>query len=201
MATAFIETPRFPMIPIDWEFGFAAQSSAERIRTPSGIRQVIIRSDRDLLRGHVRTSYLTAADRDALLAFLRGTRLGVVAFRVKDLTDYQMAAQPLGVGDGATHAWQLIKVYAAGTSQYRRSITKPVPGTVVVLKDGVPLGSGWSVDTTTGIVTVSTSIDDAVYTVSCEFDVPMAFTGDYDLTGPFYGRWVAETLTLEEVVV
>ena len=38
-----------------------------------------------------------------------------------------------------------------------RTITKPVAGTVKVYLDGVEQLSGWSVDTTTGLVTFGTA--------------------------------------------
>jgi uncharacterized protein (TIGR02217 family) len=55
-----------------------------------------------------------------------------------------------------------------------RTITKPVAGTVKVYLDGVEQLWGWSVDTTTGVVTFGTAPAMGVeVTADCEFDVPV----------------------------
>jgi uncharacterized protein (TIGR02217 family) len=60
-----------------------------------------------------------------------------------------------------------------------RTITKPVAGTVKVYLDGVEQLSGWSVDTTTGLVTFGMPLALGVeVTADFEFDVPMRFDTD-----------------------
>jgi hypothetical protein len=60
-----------------------------------------------------------------------------------------------------------------------RTITKPVAGTVKVHLDRVEQASGWSVDTTTGLVTFGTPPALGLeITVDVEFDVPMRFDTD-----------------------
>ncbi len=49
-----------------------------------------------------------------LIAFFRARRGRAYGFRFKDWTDYQALAQSLGVGDGATTSFQLVKHYASG---------------------------------------------------------------------------------------
>ncbi len=57
-----------------------------------------------------------------------------------------------------------------------RTITKPVAGTVQVYLDGVEQPSGWSVDTTTGLVTFGVPPTLGVeVTAGFEFDVPVRF--------------------------
>ena len=75
-------------------------------------------------------------------------------------------------------------VFAAGGSDgvatYLRPIRKPVAGTVRLVNNGVPF-SDWSVDTTTGLVTLghTTAITTGhVISGSCEFDVPVRFDTD-----------------------
>ncbi len=72
-----------------------------------------------------------------------------------------------------------MKAYASGSQTWTRTITKPVAGTVVVALDGVTQGSGWSVDTTTGIVTFTSAPASGVaVTAGFEFDVPVRFDTD-----------------------
>ena len=55
-----------------------------------------------------------------------------------------------------------------------------MPGTVAVFKDGLP-AAGWTVDTTTGFVTLSpadTASTGHAITASCQFDVPVRFDID-----------------------
>jgi uncharacterized protein (TIGR02217 family) len=88
-----------------------------------------------------------------LIAFFRARRGRAHGFRFKDWTDYQALAQSLGVGDGSTTAFQLVKHYPSGGMVETRLIAKPVTGTVKLYRDGVEASSSWSVDTTTGLVT------------------------------------------------
>ena len=60
-----------------------------------------------------------------------------------------------------------------------RTITKPVAGTVKVYLNGTLQPSGWSIDTSTGLVTfVSAPAAGAVITADFEFDVPVRFDTD-----------------------
>jgi uncharacterized protein (TIGR02217 family) len=61
-----------------------------------------------------------------------------------------------------------------------RTIAKPVAGTAKVYLDGTLQASGWSVDTTTGLVTFSLPPALGVeVTADFEFDVPVRFDTDH----------------------
>jgi uncharacterized protein (TIGR02217 family) len=61
-----------------------------------------------------------------------------------------------------------------------RTITKPVAGTVKVYLDGIEQLSGWSVDTTTGLVTFGMAPAVGVeVTADLEFEVPVRFDTDH----------------------
>lgn len=60
--------------------------------------------------------------------------------------------ESIGTGDNIETDFQLVKTYTAGAEVFSRTITRPQTGTVLVALDGVPQVSGWSVSTTTGIV-------------------------------------------------
>jgi uncharacterized protein (TIGR02217 family) len=76
--------------------------------------------------------------------------------------------------------FQLVKHYPSGSVIEVRTITKPVAGTVEVYLDGIEQLSGWSVDTTTGLVTFGTAPPLGVeVTADFEFDVPVRFDTDH----------------------
>lgn len=113
-----------------------------------------------------------------LLAFFeaRGGRLA--GFRFRDPTDFKSCApsgapamgdQTIGTGDGTRKVFQLAKT--------GRTIAKPVAGTVKVAVAGV--AAPFSVDTTTGLVTLNTApAAGAAVTAGFEFDTPVRFDLD-----------------------
>jgi uncharacterized protein (TIGR02217 family) len=87
--------------------------------------------------------------------------------------------QIIGTGNGSTTTFALTKTYASGAQSWARAIIKPVAGTVTVSLNGVAQSSGWSVDTTTGIVTFAVPpVAGAVIRAGYEFDVPVRFDTD-----------------------
>lgn len=106
-------------------------------------------------------------------------------FRWKDWADFKSCKtknfptftdQTIGVGDGTTTTFQLVKNYISASSSYSRPIRKPVAGTVLIGKNGVAQASGWSVDTTTGVITfTSAPANGHTITAGYEFDVPVRF--------------------------
>lgn len=103
--------------------------------------------------------------------------------------------------------YQLRKQYgldaaAGGIGYPSRTIYKPVAGTTIVAKNGTLIGSGVTVDTTTGRVTISPapSYPADVITGGCEFDVPVVFAGPItiDQSAP-YVRMI-ESVELEELL-
>jgi uncharacterized protein (TIGR02217 family) len=97
-----------------------------------------------------------------VVAFFEARNGRLHGFRFKDWGDHKSCLpsgtpsptdQAIGTGDGATTAFQLVKRYASGAQSWTRAIAKPVTGTVRIALSGVEQPSGWSVDTTTGVVT------------------------------------------------
>jgi uncharacterized protein (TIGR02217 family) len=115
-----------------------------------------------------------------LIAFWVARQGKARGFRFRDWTDFY-------VDDGDPHAtssidtthFQLQKVYTSGLVTQARKITKPVSGTVRVWNPGTGLEvtSGWTVDTTTGILTFSLA-PGYIPEASFEFDVPARFDTD-----------------------
>jgi uncharacterized protein (TIGR02217 family) len=128
-----------------------------------------------------------------LIAFFRARRGRAYGFRFKHWTDHPALAQSLGVGDGSAKTFQVVKHYASGGVVETRVIAKQVSGTVKLYRDGVEAISGWSVDTTTGLVAFATAPDvDVQLTADFAFDVPVRFDSDQmDVTIETYqlGTW------------
>jgi uncharacterized protein (TIGR02217 family) len=129
-----------------------------------------------------------ADDLAAVVAFFEARNGRLHGFRFKDWGDHKSCLpsasqgpidQAIGTGDGTTTAFQLVKHYASGSQTWVRTITKPVAGTVRTALGGVEQPSGWSVDTTTGIVTFNTAPSSGVaITAGFKFDVPVRFDTD-----------------------
>ena len=129
-----------------------------------------------------------ADDLAAVVAFFEGRNGRLHGFRFKDWGDHKSCLpsgmpsptdQAIGTGDGATTAFQLMKRYASGSQTWLRTITKPVAGTVRVAFDGEEQLSGWSVDTTNGVVTFDSAPAEGVaITAGYAFDVPVRFDTD-----------------------
>ncbi|HNT63658.1 MAG TPA: DUF2460 domain-containing protein [Candidatus Desulfobacillus denitrificans] len=112
----------------------------------------------------------SAAQLATLIAFFRVMKGRANGFRFKDHQDFKAES-----GEGifrtlSATTFQMVKRYTLGGSVHDRDIKKPVAGTVLVTG-----GSGVSVDTTTGIVTVTSGTPTAW---TGEFDVPARFDTD-----------------------
>lgn len=87
--------------------------------------------------------------------------------------------QVIAVGDGTTCAFQLVKVYDDPIRPYQRKITRPRTGSVKIAFAGMEVTSGWTVDTSTGIVTFSTPPASGVtIQAGYHFYVPARFEGE-----------------------
>jgi len=128
-----------------------------------------------------------------LIAFFRARKGRAHGFRFKDWTDHQAMAQSLGVGDGATTSFQLVKHYPSGGAVETRVIAKPVTDTVKLYRDGIAVATGWRVAPTPGLVTFSIAPAVGVQvTADFAFDVPVRFdSNQMDVTIETYqlGTW------------
>ncbi|MCM2561040.1 DUF2460 domain-containing protein [Lutimaribacter sp. EGI FJ00015] len=129
-------------------------------------------------------------DVELLIAFFEARHGQLYGFRWKDWSDFKScrpSAQPgymdqvIAVGDGVSAAFQLAKTYRSGEQSYRRPITKPVLGSVLIgiEADAQQEGTQWEVDVATGIVTFAHPPNDGMeITAGFEFDVPVRFDTD-----------------------
>jgi uncharacterized protein (TIGR02217 family) len=130
------------------------------------------------------------SDIEALIAFFEERRGQLHAFRWKDWADYRSGPpdrppshldQILGIGDGTTTHFQLIKSYGTGPTAYVRPIAKPVEGKILIGLEGAPvsIGADCAVDTSTGQIRFATApFPEAIVTAGFEYDVPARFDVD-----------------------
>jgi len=129
-----------------------------------------------------------ADDLAAVVAFFEARNGRLHGFRFKDWGDYKSGLpsaaispndQEIGTGNGSLTEFALLKRYSSGAQSWTRAIAKPVTGSVRIALGGVEQMSGWSVDTTTGVVTFDTAPAAGVaVTAGFAFDVPARFDTD-----------------------
>jgi uncharacterized protein (TIGR02217 family) len=151
----------------------------------------------------------------AMTAFFIARGGAANGFRFKDSLDFSSNAdhigattnadQLLGSGNGTKQLFQLVKRYTDDSGTTIRNITKPISGTVKIALDGVNQSSGWTVDTTTGIVTFTSAPGNGVsVTAGFEFEVPVRFDKSIDLNAlqaalDDYGHGHVESLPIIEL--
>ena len=105
----------------------------------------------------------------------RGRAFG---FRMLDPFDSAAAASEgklIATGVGSTY--QLCKDYVEDGDTFRRPIVKPIPGTVVMTKNGTPIAD--SVDYATGLAVITGVVGGDVLAWSGRYDVPVRFDEDW----------------------
>lgn len=151
---------------------------------------------------------------DAVIAFFEERRGRLIGFRLHDRTDWKSCApsatpaatdQPLGTGDGMRVAFPLTKTYGGAHLPYVRTIAKPVAGSVRVAVGGVALaeGVGFSVEVTTGVVTLAAPpAPGAAVTAGYAFDTPVRFDTDaLEIDLAAFAAGAVPEIPLVEIVV
>ena len=129
-----------------------------------------------------------ADDLAAVVAFFEARNGRLHGFRYKDWADYKSAPpsqaitatdQQIGTGTGSQQTFQLAKRYTSGAQTWVRTVAKPVAGTVRIALGMVEQMSGWTLDTTTGVITFTTApAGGVIVRAGFEFDVPVRFDSD-----------------------
>ena len=200
MPTTFLETPRFPD---DISYGSVGgpEYSTGVVTVRSGHEFRNINWSSTKCRYDVAYGIKSVALLYALVEFFHAVAGMAYGFRYKDFMDCKSSGPHTttvsatdqdcdpATGDDVENEFQLIKTYTQGALSRTRTITKPVSGTVLVAINGVEKAQGdgtypWSVDTTTGIITFSSTVPPNGETVKAgyEFDVPCRFDTDSLMT-------------------
>lgn len=183
---AFHET-RFPI-----DLAFGARGGPERrtvvVTAASGAEERNSWWANSRRRYDVGRGLSSLNDLQTVIDFFEERRGRLHGFRFRDPLDWKSCPpkntpaftdQAIGTGDGATTTFQLVKKYGSAFAPWSRTISKPVAGSVLIGVGGVAQGSGWSLDTTTGIVTFAAApASAAAVTAGFEFDVPCRFDRD-----------------------
>lgn len=129
-----------------------------------------------------------ADDLAAVVAFFEARNGRLHGFRYKDWADYKscLPSQPItptdqqiGIGTGSLQSFQLSKRYTSGAQTWVRTIAKPVTGTVRVALGMVEQLSGWTLDSSTGVITFAAApANGVIVRAGFEFDVPVRFDSD-----------------------
>jgi uncharacterized protein (TIGR02217 family) len=132
----------------------------------------------------------TLDDIETVIAFFEARQGQLHGFRWKDWADFKTSPasrslshldQVIGVGDGVTVTFQLVKAYRSAANVYTRPIRKIVAGTVLmgVGGDQRPVIGDYVVDDAQGKVTFAAPPDIGLsVTAGFEFDVPVRFDTD-----------------------
>ncbi|ACC76155.1 DUF2460 domain-containing protein [Paraburkholderia phymatum] len=175
----FLESPRFPD---NIAFGATVGPTYLTVVTPvySGRDGRMVAWTQARIRFEVGRRAMNTADTATLDAFFRTVKGRAYGFRIKDWTDFSCTtAQGILTATGTSGQYQLCKQYTNGALFENRLIQKPVVGTVAIYKNAVLIASGLTLDTTTGLVTITpTPLVTDVLTWSGQFDVPVRFDVD-----------------------
>ena len=184
---AFIETPRFPD---DISYGSTGGPSwlTDVLVLKSGFESRNANWGQSRYRYNASMGVRDQDQLDDLIQWFNAMQGRTHGFRYRDWADYTSSVlgiaitdtdQNIGVGDAAEVNFQLVKEYVQGSQTRTREIKKPTSGTTIIALDGVPQGSGWTVDTATGIVNFTAAPGGSVVvSAGYEFDVPVRFDTD-----------------------
>ena len=148
--------------------------------TPSGrLRQNFLASAA-IHRYDVSHGLRLAADYQAVLDLFYVVMLTPYdGFRFRDWRDYRATAANSRCTLITGSTYQLQRVHSFGGFEVLRPIYKPEAGVVITrTRAGTPSTATATVDTTTGIATISGHVGGDTYTWSGQFDLPVTFSSD-----------------------
>jgi uncharacterized protein (TIGR02217 family) len=150
--TTFLESPRFPD---NIAFGATVGPSYMTVvnQVYSGRDARIVAWTQARVKFEVGRRAMLAADTATLDAFFRTVKGRAYGFRIKDWTDYTDNGAGVLTMVSPT-VYQLGKLYQNGALSETRLIQKPVVGTVALTRNGSAYGGSYTLDTTTGLMTL-----------------------------------------------
>jgi uncharacterized protein (TIGR02217 family) len=160
------------------------------------------------LRYDVGPGIRSEAELGVLIEFFRARRGAARGFRLADPFDFSsngmsgtptMLDQLLGLGDGLTASFRLVKRYGGGSDPQLRPITRPRAGTVLVSVDGATRND-FTLEAGGTIVLASAPVEGAVVRAGFLFDVPVRFAKDrLDVSEAAFAAGEAPSVPLVEV--
>jgi uncharacterized protein (TIGR02217 family) len=157
------------------------------VQLASGREQRIARWSGSRRRWELGGGVMRMDEAHELAAFFEARRGRAFGFRFRDPLDWKSCApsgvvsagdQVIGIGDGETAAFQLVKRYASGGVHWDRVVRRPVVESVRVAVDGVETAA-FAVDVATGVVTLEDAPGEgAEVRAGFEYDVGVRFDVD-----------------------
>ena len=204
---AFDDVP-FPL-PLGLDAAVAPEFSTSVTITASGHeRRNALWSDARL-RFDVGPGVRSEADLGTLIAFFRARRGQARGFRLRDPADFSSHAmtgtpapgdQLLGIGDGLTATFALVKRYGAGAEAQVRPITRPVGASVRVALGATEVLSGWTLEQGGTIRFAVAPPVGVEVRAGFLFDVPVRFAEDrLDISGAGIAAGEAPSVPLLEI--
>ena len=161
------------------------------------------------LRFDVGPGIRSEAELGALIAFFRARRGAARGFRLRDPSDYSsndMIGLPgaqdqlIGLGDGVTTDFPLVKLYGDGDAVQVRRITRPQFETLVLSIGGTIAATGWTLGVG-GVVTFAAApAVNAEVRAGFLFDVPVRFAEDkLEISGAAFAAGDAPSVPVVEI--
>ena len=186
------ELSSFHDVPFPLAISFGATGGPERrneiVALTSGREKRNARLSQSRHHYDAGTGVRSLEDLHDVIAFFEARRGSLHAFRFRDPFDMKSCRpnatpgaldQQIGVGDGTTRRFALVKIYGSGDDAYQRLIMKPVLASLHVAVGGTEAGpETFEFDESTGeIVFASDAIPAPGLGLSAgyEFDVPVRF--------------------------
>ena len=188
----FLESPRFPGCP---RYGYTSEPrySVSIVPRANGSERRNINWAYPLTRLTITVGPSEGGDPavQELLRFYHAVRGSGYGFRVKDYADFKSCAvgetpaatdcPAVLVAGSSPEVYQLTKRYTYGSLSQDRAIYTPVQGPIQSEDDGDPKVEGvdYTIDYTTGEVTLAFTPSTGGPTWGGEFDLPMRFDGSF----------------------
>jgi uncharacterized protein (TIGR02217 family) len=160
------------------------------------------------LRFDVGPGIRSDAELGILIAFFRARRGAARGFRLADPFDFSSNGmigvpgpldQLIGIGDGLTATFQLVKRYGDPADPQLRPISRPRPGSVLVSVDGVAR-SDFTLAAGGEVVFDAAPEEGSAVRAGFLFDVPVRFAEDrLDISGAAFAAGEAPSVALIEV--
>ncbi len=151
-----------------------------KVRTAGGKLRQVFTWTAPLHEYEVSHGILTAADFEALRAMWYVVNFTPYeGFRFRDWSDYQATHSNTSLALVTGSDYQLRRDYTFGGVTFSRVISKPNAGVVIQRnRSGVLSTATATVDTTTGLATISGHVSGDTYSWAGTFDIPVTFSDD-----------------------
>lgn len=152
-------------------------------KSKNGREQRISNKDEPLLYYNIISGIKTKDEIESIVKLFKLVKGRAIGFRFKDWLDYSTINQTIGIGDGETTEFQLIKTYTTILNNenitHIRKITKPVKSTVNIFVNGVNYNDNLVINYTNGKIIFKNPVPlNEIITANFEFDVPVRFDND-----------------------